>query len=47
MTLAWWDWGHDRLRTVLPDLGNLPVEDFIEKYRHTAPADRTLKAVGT
>lgn len=47
MTLAWWDWDHDRLRETLPDFRNLPVEDFIEKYRYSASGNRTLKAVGT
>lgn len=47
MALAWWDWEHDRLRTALPDFRNLPVEDFVEKYRYSASVNRTLKAVGT
>lgn len=47
MTLAWWHWGHDRLRSALPDFRTLPVDDFIEKYRHTAPIEQTLKAAGT
>lgn len=46
MMLAWWNWEHDRLRTTLPDLRNLPVEVFIQKYRNTASADQSLKAVG-
>ncbi len=45
IALAWWDWGHERLRTALPDFRNLPVESFIEKYRNAAPAEQTLKAV--
>jgi phosphonate metabolism protein (transferase hexapeptide repeat family) len=32
MALAWWDWGHDRLRTALPDFRALPAEAFLEKY---------------
>lgn len=47
MTLAWWDWDHDRLRAALPDFRNLPVEDFTEKYRYSASGNGTLKAVGT
>ncbi|NGX96212.1 MAG: chloramphenicol acetyltransferase, partial [Candidatus Afipia apatlaquensis] len=47
MTLAWWDWDHERLRTALPDFRNLPVEAFVEKYRDNACADLVLKAVGT
>lgn len=47
MTLAWWNWEHDRLRAALPDFRNLPVESFIEKYQTTTSADQTLKAVGT
>ena len=30
--LAWWDWGHDRLRAALPDFRALPAETFLEKY---------------
>lgn len=44
--LAWWNWDHDRLRAALSDFRNLPVEDFIEKYRNSASADQALKAVG-
>ncbi|WP_375689782.1 DapH/DapD/GlmU-related protein [Pseudooceanicola sp. LIPI14-2-Ac024] len=31
--IAWWDWPHDRLREVLPDIRALPIDAFIEKYR--------------
>jgi hypothetical protein len=30
--LAWWDWGHDRLRQALPDFRAMPAEAFLEKY---------------
>ena len=30
--LAWWDWGHDRLRAALPDFRQLSAEAFLEKY---------------
>ena len=30
--LAWWDWDHDRLRTVLPDFRALDAEEFLNKY---------------
>ncbi|MEO0341925.1 MAG: chloramphenicol acetyltransferase [Pseudomonadota bacterium] len=30
--LAWWDWSHDRLLDVLPDMRALPAEAFLEKY---------------
>jgi len=30
--LAWWDWSHDRLLEVLPDMRALPAEAFLEKY---------------
>lgn len=33
MTLAWWDWDHDRLRTALPDFRSLEAEAFLEKYQ--------------
>jgi phosphonate metabolism protein (transferase hexapeptide repeat family) len=37
--LAWWDWGHARLRAALPDFRTLPVEQFLEKYESgSAPA---------
>lgn len=32
LALAWWDWGHDRLRSALPDFRALPAEAFLEKY---------------
>ncbi|MEO1563506.1 MAG: chloramphenicol acetyltransferase [Pseudomonadota bacterium] len=32
IALAWWDWDHDRLLEVLPDLRTLSAEDFLEKY---------------
>jgi hypothetical protein len=47
MTLAWWNWEHDRLRIALPDFRNLPIEDFVEKYRDAASENQSLKAVGT
>ena len=30
--LAWWDWDHEALRSALPDLRKLDVEDFLAKY---------------
>lgn len=30
--LAWWDWGHARLKAALPDLRTLTVAEFLEKY---------------
>jgi hypothetical protein len=32
MALAWWDWGHDRLRTALMDFRSLKAEAFLDKY---------------
>jgi hypothetical protein len=32
LALAWWDWGHDRLRQALPDFRALDAEAFLEKY---------------
>lgn len=32
MALAWWDWGHDRLRQALPDFRAMKAEAFLEKY---------------
>ncbi len=32
MTLAWWDWSHDRLRSALQDFRSLRAEAFLEKY---------------
>jgi hypothetical protein len=32
MALAWWDWGHDRLRAALEDFRMLSVEAFLEKH---------------
>lgn len=31
-TLAWWDWPHDRLFEALPDIQELPIEAFLEKW---------------
>ena len=31
--IAWWDWSHERLRAALPDIRELPIDAFIEKYR--------------
>lgn len=33
MDIAWWDWGHERLRHALADFRHLPLDAFIEKYR--------------
>lgn len=33
LTLAWWDWSHDRLRAALPDFRALPAEAFLEKHQ--------------
>ncbi|MEM9144769.1 MAG: chloramphenicol acetyltransferase, partial [Pseudomonadota bacterium] len=32
MTLAWWDWDHERLRFALPDFRDLSVEAFLDKH---------------
>jgi phosphonate metabolism protein (transferase hexapeptide repeat family) len=32
LTLAWWDWDHERLRLALPDFRALSVEAFLEKH---------------
>lgn len=32
MTLAWWDWPHERLRTALDDFRTLGAEAFLERY---------------
>ena len=32
MTLAWWDWEHDRLAGAIADMQMLGVEAFLEKY---------------
>ncbi|MDX2204305.1 MAG: chloramphenicol acetyltransferase [Hyphomicrobiaceae bacterium] len=32
MTLAWWDWSHERLHAALPDFRALPIEAFLEKH---------------
>ena len=33
MDLAWWNWDHEMLRQALPDFRQLPVEDFLSKYK--------------
>jgi phosphonate metabolism protein (transferase hexapeptide repeat family) len=32
LDLAWWDWGHDRLRTALADFRHLTAEAFLDRY---------------
>ena len=32
LSLAWWDWDHERLRTALPDFRALGAEAFCERY---------------
>lgn len=32
IALAWWDWGHDRLRAALDDFRHLPVEAFLDRH---------------
>lgn len=32
ITLAWWDWEHDRLAKAITDMQALSVEAFLEKY---------------
>jgi len=30
--MAWWDWGHDRLRATLDDFRRLPVHEFLDRH---------------
>lgn len=30
--IAWWDWDHDTLKSALPDIRSLNIDDFIAKY---------------
>ncbi|NNU80346.1 chloramphenicol acetyltransferase [Halovulum dunhuangense] len=32
LAIAWWDWSHEALRAALPDIRDLPIDAFIEKY---------------
>ena len=32
LSLAWWDWNHDKLTAALPDFRNLNMYAFVEKY---------------
>jgi len=32
LSLAWWDWSHDRLRAALEDFRRMPVEAFLERH---------------
>ena len=32
LALAWWDWGHDRLRAALDDFRRMEAEAFLEAY---------------
>ena len=33
ISLAWWDWEHDKLATAVDDMRALPVEEFLEKWQ--------------
>jgi phosphonate metabolism protein (transferase hexapeptide repeat family) len=35
ITLAWWDWEHERLAQAVDDMRALSVEAFVEKYSNT------------
>ena len=39
--LAWWDWGHETLRSALPDFRKLSVEDFLTKYERATGSGRS------
>lgn len=30
--IAWWDWSHEDLKAALPDIRQLPIDAFIEKF---------------
>ena len=32
ITLAWWDWEHDRLAVAVADMQQLKIQDFLKKY---------------
>ncbi len=32
ITLAWWDWEHDRLAAAVTDMQQLVIKDFLKKY---------------
>ncbi len=32
IAMAWWNWGHDRLRDALPDFRALSAEAFLDRY---------------
>jgi phosphonate metabolism protein (transferase hexapeptide repeat family) len=36
--LAWWNWDHETLRTVLPDFRVLSAENFLDKYERPRAA---------
>jgi hypothetical protein len=38
--LAWWDWPHEKLAAVLPDMRRLDAAEFAAKYRDGAVAAR-------
>jgi phosphonate metabolism protein (transferase hexapeptide repeat family) len=33
MSLAWWDWDHDRLAAAIEDMRALTADEFVRKYR--------------
>ena len=41
--LEWWDWDHDKLRGALPDLRNLDIEEFLDKYETLAHNARRVR----
>lgn len=32
LALAWWDWGHEKLRSSLADFRNLDIEALLERH---------------
>jgi phosphonate metabolism protein (transferase hexapeptide repeat family) len=40
--LSWWDWDHETLRAALPDLRNLAIDAFLEKYEAMAATNPSI-----
>ena len=42
--MAWWDWPRAGLKAALPDFRNLPIAEFIQKYKASSPVDSPADA---
>lgn len=41
LSLGWWDWTHDQLRSALIDFRKLSIDAFLERYEQFVPKDES------